>query len=98
MEITTLDECKAHARIELDEEDAILETYAEGAEEMAQHIMGRDFSSLYAEYGKMPNMVKQAVWMLFAVFATNRTPATMQNYYLVPYGNIDALLQPYMIL
>lgn len=97
MDVITIDEIKAHARIEIDDEDEILELYGDSAEAMVCNIMNRDFATLEDEYGEVPAPVKHAILMLVAHSYAQREPASPQNLYTVPY-TLEALLKPYMIL
>ena len=97
MNITTLEECKQHTRVQLTDEDAILATYAEGAEETVLAYLERDLADIVNEYGDIPNRLKMAVWMLFAHFYAQRMPATIQNLYTVPY-TFETLVKPLMSL
>lgn len=97
MMIVTLEEIKAHTRIDENTEDSVLELYGGSAEETVLGMCNRSLESLYEEYGKVPDNIKHAVLMLAAWSYTQRQPASMQNLYAIPY-TFDALVKPYMIL
>ena len=97
MNIVTLEEVKAHARIDESAEDDILMLYAESAEETVLNLCNRTLEDLYDEYEKIPAAIRHAVLMLIAHSYNQRQPATMQNLYTVPY-TLEALIKPYMIL
>lgn len=97
MQIVTLAEIKAHARIDESTEDTILTTYGESAEELVLNLCNRTLDSIIEEYGNVPVNIKHAVLMLVAHSYSQRQPASLQNLYTVPY-TLDALIKPYMIL
>lgn len=97
MKYLTLEMIKQHSRIEFDCEDALLTLYADAAEETVLNILDRSYEDLVNEYGQVPRSVVQATLMLVDNSYLNRSPASPQQLYLVPY-TIDVLLKPYMNL
>lgn len=97
MKYLTLEMIKQHSRIEFDCEDALLALYADAAEETVLNILDRSYEDLVNEYGQVPRSVVQATLMLVDNSYLNRSPASPQQLYLVPY-TIDVLLKPYMNL
>ena len=88
---------KQHSRIEFDCEDELLTLYADAAEETVLNILDRSYDDLVNDYGQVPRAVVQATLMLVDNSYLNRSPASPQQLYLVPY-TIDVLLKPYMNL
>lgn len=97
MKYLTLEMIKQHSRIEFDCEDALLTLYADAAEETVLNILDRSYEDLVNEYDQVPRSVVQATLMLVDNSYLNRSPASPQQLYLVPY-TIDVLLKPYMNL
>lgn len=97
MRIITLEEIKAHCRIEEDYEDSMLELYGESAEELVLQLCERTLDDIVETYGGIPANIKHACLMLTAHSANRREPASMSNLYTVPY-TLEALIKPYMIL
>ena len=96
----TLEQIKRQIRMELDfheEDDSLLE-YGEAAEDTILDWCGRTYESLIETYGKVPAPVVQASKLLVTQSYENRSPTSGQNLSVIPYGNIDVLLKPYMIL
>lgn len=96
MNIVTLAEIQAHARIDCECQSEELEFYAESAEAVVETMLGRSYFDLLVEYGTVPVPVKHAVLMLVSFSYSQREPASVQNLSKVPY-TIDALLRPYMV-
>jgi len=97
MNILTLNEIKAHCRIDGDAEDDVLEIYATAAEEVTFKMLNRSYYNLVEEEGELPVAVKQAMLMLVSHSYKVREPVAVGNMYAVPY-TVDMLLKPYMIL
>ena len=54
MKWLSISDIKKHSRIDYDCEDALLELYADAAEEMVMQITGRDYDNIIATYGDVP--------------------------------------------
>lgn len=78
-------------------ERALIELYAESAEETVLGYLNRTLEDIYETYGKIPSAIKHAVLILIDNSYEHRSPTTMQNLYRVDYS-FDALLKQYMIL
>lgn len=100
-----IDFIKQHSRIDYDCEDALLELYAESAEEMVLNTLGRTYEDLLENFGidqpdgskHVPAAIVQASLMLVDSSYTNRSPISPTNMYQVPY-TFDFLVKPYMKL
>jgi uncharacterized phage protein (predicted DNA packaging) len=100
-----IDYVKQHSRIDYDCEDALLELYAESAEEMVLNTLGRTYEDLLENFGidqpdgskHVPAAIVQASLMLVDSSYTNRSPISPTNMYQVPY-TYDFLVKPYMKL
>ena len=97
MNIVTLEDIRLHTRIDSTAEDDILTLYADSAEATVLNLMERTIEDLYDEYGEIPAPIKHAVLMLVDHSYAQRSPASIQNLYSVPY-TLDALIKPYMNL
>lgn len=100
-----IDYIKQHSRIDYDCEDALLELYAESAEEMVLNTLGRTYEDLLENFGidqpdgskHVPAAIVQASLMLVDSSYSNRSPISPTNMYQVPY-TYDFLVKPYMKL
>lgn len=103
MKFLTLENIKAHSRIDYDCEDTLLELYGDSAEETVTQYLNRGkttdemVANLTAEFGKVPTPIYQAALMLVDVSYQHRSPVSAQNMSVVPY-TFDLLLKPYVIL
>ena len=100
MKWLTLDTIKKQIRIEpeMTMEDDLLEAYGESSEETVLNYINRSFEEVMETYGKVPAPLVQASLMLVDVGYQYRNPLSTQSMSVVPYGNIDMLLKPYMRL
>ena len=100
MKWLTLQTIKQQCRIEEDfhDEDELLTSYGESAEEFVLEYCMRTYGDLVDNYGKVPANLVNASKLLVALSYEMREPASAQNMSVVPYGNIDMLLKPYMRL
>ena len=100
MKWLTLDRIKAQCRIEQDfhDEDGYLADCGEEAEEVVLNYCGRPYEEIHELYGGVPAPMRKASLLLVDLFYQRRSPADAQNLSIVPYGNIDMLLKPYMRL
>ena len=98
MKWLTMELMKAHLRIDSFDEDELLVKYAESAESLLLQWLGRTYDDLLDTYGEVPPPVVHASLLLVDNWFKHRSPTTSQHLSDVPYGNIDTLIQPYMIL
>lgn len=94
-----LDDIKHQLRIETDytEEDALLISYGNAAEETILNICQRTYDDFIDNYGEIPQAVINASLLLVNTSYEQRGAVTMQNLYAVPYA-FDMLIKPYMRL
>lgn len=103
MKLLTLQDIKAHCRIDGTEEDSQLTMYGESAEDTLAQYLNRGktvddmLASLRTEYGKVPTPIIHAALMLVDVSYQYRSPINPANISLVPYA-YDILVKPYVIL
>lgn len=99
MKWLTLTQIKAQLRIESwqTDEDTLLTSYGESAEETLLNYIGRTYQNVMSSYGKIPAPLVQASLMLVDASYQHRSPASTQNMYYVLYG-FDAKVKPYMRL
>lgn len=97
MKFLTLENIKAHSRIDYDCEDSLLELYGEAAEETLLNHIGMTYEQLVAKYNTVPMPLVQAALMLVDVSYQHRNPVSSQNMSVVPY-TFDILVKPYVIL
>lgn len=98
MKWLTIEYVKQHSRIDYDCEDGLIQLYIESAEETVLQYLGRTYDDLVENYGAVPANIIHASLLLTAISYNNREPASGQNMSAIPYGNIDLLLKPYMVL
>lgn len=100
MKWLTLQQIKHQLRIESDytQEDDMLELYGESAEETILQWCNRTFDDIIEKYESVPKPIVHASLLLVGTSYQHREPTTSQNISIVPYGNIDTLIKPYMIL
>lgn len=96
-----IDYIKKHSRIDYDCEDALLELYGEAAEDTVMNIIGRDYDDIVENFGTdkhpVPAAIIQASLLLVDMSYAQRTPASQQQLFTVPYS-FDLLIKPYMRL
>lgn len=103
MEFLSLEYIKQHSRIEYDCEDALLELYADAAEEVLAQTLNRGndaqemVTSLFEQYGKIPAPIYHAGLMLVDLSYQNRTAIGPQQMHVIPY-TFDMMVKPYMKL
>lgn len=95
----SLDLVKAHLRIDAanEDEDCLLVSYAESAEETVLNVLGRSYDDLVMTYGKVPTPVIHGSLMLVDASYQHRSPVSPQNMSSVPY-TFDMLVKPYVKL
>lgn len=96
----TLEHIKQQCRIEPDfhEEDELLCSYGDTAEKVVLNHLARTYEDIIEAEGGIPGPIDLASRMLVDTFYKHRSPAEAQSFAIVPYGNIDILLKPYMQL
>lgn len=99
MKWLTLSIIKAQLRIEPDfhDEDVILESYGEAAEDTLQNFISRPYQDIVESFGNVPQPLVQASLMLVDVSYQHRSPISVTNISMVPY-TFDLLVKPYMRL
>lgn len=99
MKWLTLEQIKAQLRIEPDfhDEDTLLESYGESAEETLLNYLSRPYTDIIGSYGSMPAPLVQASLMLVDMSYQHRSPISVTNISMVPY-TFDLLAKPYMRL
>lgn len=97
MKWLTIEMIKAHSRIDFECEDDLLMLYADSAEQAVLNICGRSYEEIVEKWGEFPVPLIQASLMLVDNSYTQRSPASAQNLYSVPY-TFDVLVKPYMKL
>lgn len=72
MNILTLEEIKLHIRIDGTEEDTVLESMGEVAEQMVITACRRTIDNIYETYGEVPVQLRHAMLMLVDYHYNNR--------------------------
>ena len=97
MKWLSIDYIKQHSRIDFDCEDGLLEMYGDSAEDTVLAVCNSTYDDLVEVYGHIPAPLYHAALLLVDNSYQNRTPASQQQLYAVPYG-FDLLVKPYMKL
>lgn len=97
MKWLTVDYIRAHSRIDFNCEDELLSVYGEAAEDTVLDVCNTAYDDLIAEYGSIPARLVQASLMLVDHWYQNRSVASSQNLYSVPY-TFELLVKPFMKL
>ena len=99
MKWLTLDTIKEQLRIEPDftDEDSLLTTYGESAEETVLNVCSRTYEDFIEEYGEIPKDIIHASLLLVGVSYHQREAASMNQLYAIPYA-FDMKVKPYMRL
>lgn len=97
MKWTTIEYIKEHSRLDYDCESALLELYADAAEETILSMCARTYEDFIADYGCIPPSIRQATLMLVDHSYMQRSPVSVQNLYTVPYA-FEILIKPYVRL
>ena len=98
-----LDYIRQHSRLCSNEEDALLELYANSAEEAVCQLLNRGdtvaeaTTSLIEQYGSIPNDILLAALMIVDNNYEHRSPIGMQGFNVVPHA-FDLFVKPYMKL
>lgn len=103
MEFLKLDYIRQHSRLCSNEEDALLQEYANSAEWIIANWLNRGgtpastVASLMEEYGCIPEPILEAGQLLVDNSYLHRSPTETTNLSAVPYGTIDFKLEPFRI-
>lgn len=97
MKFLTIDDIKKHTRVDIEADDELLSLYGAAAEDTVLNMCETTIEELFADHGCIPPAIYQAALMLTDHSYQQRSPASIQQLYAVPY-TIDALIKPYMIL
>jgi len=101
MKWLTIEYIKLHSRIDYDCEDAVLELYANSAEDTIMKLIRRDYDDIVENFGTegqpIPADLIHASLMLVDASYQYRTPVSTQNIYIVGYA-FDMKIKPYMRL
>ena len=99
MKFLDMELCRQHLRIEDEEfceQESLIRHYAESAEDLVLNWIERSYEDVVAEYGEFPSNLVQAALLVLAQNYEQRSSITMQQVYLLPVGNFDALCINYM--
>lgn len=97
MKYLTTEHIRQHLRIDAVDEDAVLDLYGSAAEDTVLNLCNRTIDDVIANYGGVPDSIRQATLLLVGISYQHREPASMQNVSQIPYS-FDILLKPYMRL
>ena len=97
MKYLTIDDIKAHVRIDFDCEDAELELYGTGAEDTILYLCNRTYENLIGTYGEVPAAVRNATLLLVANSYEQRSPVSPQHYSPSPY-TFEFMLKEFIVL
>lgn len=98
MKYLTTEHIRQHLRIDAVDEDAVLELYGSAAEDTILNMCNRTIDDVIEQYGCVPDPIRQATLLLVGISYQHREPATATNISIIPYGNIDILIRPYIRL
>lgn len=96
----TLESIKQQLRIEPEFtlEDDLLTEIGESAEETVLEYCNRSYNEIVEKWGKFPTNLVRASKLLCTISYEQRSGVSAQNMSIVPYGNFDNLVKPYMKL
>lgn len=97
MKYLTTEHIRQHLRIDAVDEDAVLDLYGSAAEDTVLNLCNRTIDDVIANYGGVPDPIRQATLLLVGISYQHREPASTQNVSQIPYA-FDILLKPYMRL
>ena len=97
MKWLSLEKIKRNSRIDYDDEDGLLTSYGQSAEDTVLNYLNRSYQDVIEQYGDIPEPVVQASLMLVDTWYKHRSPIEQVNISTVPY-TFDVLLKPYMRL
>ena len=98
MNYLTLEYIKAHSRVDYDCEDDLIDVYGSAAERAIINLLNRSLDDLKeANGGVVPSDVIEATFMLADNWIRHRSPISLVNMSIVPYG-FDLMVKPYIVL
>lgn len=95
MKWSKIEYLKTHCRIDYDCEDALLEQYANAAEEFILKYTNRTYENVIDLYGSIPARLYDAVQLLVDTMYENRSIVTITNMSVVPYS-FDAMISDFV--
>lgn len=95
LRIITLNEIKANSRIDGSDEDALITSMGEAAEQGVLNVLDRSYDDIIVEYGSIPAPIKQACLALADHYYHHRGIVNPTALYNIPY-TIDFALKPYI--
>ena len=98
MKFLTIEAIKKHVRVLGSTEDDVIEQIGSTAEEIVLDFIGMSYDELVSAKGEVPARVFQACFLLCKDYYENRGNVSQYTLDIVPYGNIEVLLKPLMIL
>lgn len=98
MKFLTIEAIKKHVRVLGSLEDDVIEQIGSTAEEIVLDFIGQTYEELIATRGEVPARVYQACFLLCKDYYENRGNVSQYTLDIVPYGNIEVMLKPLMIL
>ena len=97
MKYLTLEYIKAHARIDYDCENDLIEMYGSAAERSILNLIGQSYEELIDTYGEVPDDIMVATFELADNLIRHRSPVEQMGMSIVPY-NFDFMLKNYIRL
>lgn len=88
-----LDYVKKHLRIEHNEEDELLSSYTQSAEEIVQIYLNQTFEDILTAHGSIPHSIRNAVCMLVGSMYRDREATSTTNVITNPV--VVAMLKPF---
>lgn len=95
MIFTDLDEAKEHCRVEIDDDDLLIELYIEAAEAHVLNYLNLTEAELLGSPGARPAPIRIAVLMIVADLYENREAQV--DFEIRPNPAVDRLLFPYRV-
>lgn len=91
---TKLEDIRRQCNLDSNEDDELLVSYAEAAEDFIEKRINCTLEELETDEGKIPTPLNIAILMLCAQFYREREAVSNLAQYRVPYG-LEALITPY---
>lgn len=88
-----LEYVKKHLHIESDDEDEVLESFIESAEEIICTYCNRTWNDFYNDYGKIPSSIKNAVSMIVGSLYRDREGTSRVDIRVNPV--LKAMVRPF---
>ena len=99
MKFLTIEAIKKHVRVLGSAEDDVIEQIGSTSEEIVLDFIRQTYEELVAAHdGEVPARVYQACFLLCKDYYEHRGNVSQYTLDIVPYGNIEVLLKPLMIL